>query len=1011
MRIMRNRKPISFVLVLCLLLSMAPMAAYADVLPTSSSQDGTQPIETQTVEKGEIAFSDMSGHWASAAVSKWASLGVIKGDVRGFRPDDPISRAEMAVILDNLMGYQTAASNTFQDLNGNEWYASAILKANAAGVLDGDGRGHANPTQNITREQAAVMLGRAFGVDAGNGSKTSFKDAGAISDWAKNLVFGMEEDKYIGGMGDGSFSPNSNITRAQVVTMLDNAVAGYYTSPGYYSDNILPKVFGGNCAVIVRTSGVIIKGSNINGDLIIAKGVAQGEFTLNGANVSGKMVVRGGGENSIEIINGAEVNGSVSIEKVGGKIRIVSNGKTIKELEADSEVILEGNFSNVSVAEGAAVEVRGQIENISVQAKADVAISKDAKVGSLSVEKTAEGAKIEISGTVTSLKTDAPKTDIIAKSTAAITNIEAASSAVGSNIDIDGKASVNMIKSDAAITKTGDGTAKTVTGSVKEQAGSGGGGGGGAPDPGETPQPDTTKPILTTGTAARLSSTGASVRFSSNEAGRYYYAIVDHNAAAPSIVTTGAGTSSAASEITVNLVISGGSKDVYIQVKDAAGNISAAVKIVIPDYAVANQYGLINAYEPANIFDNVKAKLITTTGATKTYCFADNFDVEVAKGQIIFFGLNDSNQIGAITTKGAVSVNSGLNIKSPSVIKIGDNLYDISDGVVVYAYKGVSPGATLNVYNTYSIDNITYNQPLTSPASVYLDSNSRVGALLVPISAIKVFAPTGLKGVAPSSASNNDGKITGVNSTMEYKASGATGYIGITGTVAAGLAAGTYLVRYKAVGSNPAGPTTTVIVPAYVAANQYGLIKDYESASSFDNVKVKLITADGATKTYYFADNFDAAVAKGQIIFFGLNDSNQIGAITTKGAVSVNSGLNIKSPSGLKISDNLYDISDDVVVYAYTGVSPGAVTNVYNTYSIDNIKYNQLLTSPACVYLDENLIVDALLVPVSAIKVLAPTGLNGIVPSSASNNDGKAAVLLVWKRVFKPLEYSLETHK
>ena len=841
MRIMRNRKPISFVLVLCLLLSMASMTAYADALPAISSQNETPPAEIQTVEKGEIAFSDMSGHWASAAVSKWAGLGVVKGDVRGFRPDDPISRAEMAVILDNLMGYQTAASNTFQDVNGSEWYASAILKANAAGVLDGDGRGCANPTLNITREQAAAMLGRALGVDASDGSKTSFRDAGAISGWAKGLVFGMEEDKYIGGMGDGSFSPNSDITRAQVVTMIDNAVAGYYTSPGYYSDNLLPKVPGGNCAVIVRTSGVIIKGSNINGDLIVAEGVAQGEFTLNGATVSGRMIVRGGGENSIEIINGAEVNGSVSIEKVGGKIRIVSNGKTIRELEADSEVILEGSFSNVSVAEGAAVEVRGQIEKISVQAKAAVAISKDAKVDSLSVEKTAEGAKIEISGTVTSLKTDAPKTDIIAKSTATITNIEAAASAAGTNIDIDGKASVNTIKSDAAITKTGDGTAKTISGSgsVEEKAGSGGGGGGGggsggAPDPGEGPQPDITKPTLSAVTATRLSSTGASVSFSSNEAGQYYYAIVEHNAAAPTIVTTGIGTPCAISGTSIDLVISGGSKDVYIQVKDAAGNISDAVKIVIPDYAAATQYGLITGYAPASSFDNARVRLLTADGTSHTYYYADNLDAKVARGQIVAYKLNGSSVINFIATNGAISVNVGLNIKSPSVVKISNNLYDISDDVVVYAYTGVTPGAVENDYNVYSIDNTAYDEPFTSPASVYLGGNSRVDALLVPISAIKVLAPTGLKGVAPSSVLNG-GKITGVTADMEYKLSGTQNYTAIAGTVVTDLTPGTYLVRYKAAGSNPAGPTATVVVLRYVTADQYGLIKDYAPASSFDN--------------------------------------------------------------------------------------------------------------------------------------------------------------------------------
>ena len=379
MGIMRNRKPLSFILFLCMLFSMTPMPVFAD---TASEAAG-------------IFFADMDGHWASAAVNKWAGLGVVKGDNRGFRPNAPITRAEMAVILDNLMDYQVAAKNTFKDVDGSAWYADAILKANSARVLDGDGAGHAKPTANITREQAAVMLARALGVVESGGAETAFADAGTISSWAKSLVFGMEEDKYIGGMGNGNFSPGSDITRAQVVTIIDNAIAGYYTAPGTYTKNAVPKVSGGNCAVIVKASGIVIKGATINGDLIIAEGVAQGEFTLDGSTVTGKMIARGGGENSVEIINGSEVDGSVSVEKQGGKIRIVSNGKVIKELEADTEVILEGNFTNISVAEGASVEVRGKAETVSVQGKAEVVIAKDAKVDSLTVDKSAEGAKVE----------------------------------------------------------------------------------------------------------------------------------------------------------------------------------------------------------------------------------------------------------------------------------------------------------------------------------------------------------------------------------------------------------------------------------------------------------------------------------------------------------------------------------------------------------------------------------------------------------------------------------------
>lgn len=65
MRNMRNRKPISFIVVLCLLLSMASMTTYADEYPTTSLQADLQPAEIQTEEENKTTFADMSGHWAS----------------------------------------------------------------------------------------------------------------------------------------------------------------------------------------------------------------------------------------------------------------------------------------------------------------------------------------------------------------------------------------------------------------------------------------------------------------------------------------------------------------------------------------------------------------------------------------------------------------------------------------------------------------------------------------------------------------------------------------------------------------------------------------------------------------------------------------------------------------------------------------------------------------------------------------------------------------------------------
>ncbi|MBR0598191.1 S-layer homology domain-containing protein [Sinanaerobacter chloroacetimidivorans] len=475
---MRQRKVTAIILAICLVLTMTPTMVFAE---TPAGTDSKANL---------IKFYDVNGHWASEAVNKWAGYGVVKGDDRGFRPDDPITRAEMAVILDNLMGYQAKSANPFSDVKNGAWYADAVLKANAAEVLQGDTQGNAAPTANITREQAAVMLARAFGVDENSGEKTSFNDRASIASWARPLVFGMEANKYIGGMGDWSFAPKANVTRAQVVTMIDNAVKAYYTAAGTYKEDVKPETAGANAVAIVKVGGVIIKDAKISGDLIIAEGVGEGEFTLDGTNVTGKMITRGGGENSILIINGAAVDGKVIVEKRNGALRIVSDGVELAYLQAETEVILVGNYENVTIGEGAVVEIRGNAANVIVETKATVTVDKDAKVGTLTVQSEAEGAKVTVSGTLTEVKTEAQNTEIVATETARIAKIEATSGSAGTNIEIDKKAQIKTLSSDAEITVTGEGTVQAVegTGSVTNQETgasiqpsapiSGGGGGG-----------------------------------------------------------------------------------------------------------------------------------------------------------------------------------------------------------------------------------------------------------------------------------------------------------------------------------------------------------------------------------------------------------------------------------------------------------------------------------------------------------------------------------------------------
>jgi DNA-binding transcriptional ArsR family regulator len=62
------------------------------------------PVTAMPVFAAEAAsYTDTGTHWASSAIDKWSGLGVLQGYDGKFRPNDPITRGEMAVIIDRII--------------------------------------------------------------------------------------------------------------------------------------------------------------------------------------------------------------------------------------------------------------------------------------------------------------------------------------------------------------------------------------------------------------------------------------------------------------------------------------------------------------------------------------------------------------------------------------------------------------------------------------------------------------------------------------------------------------------------------------------------------------------------------------------------------------------------------------------------------------------------------------------------------------------------------------------
>ena len=228
----------------------------------------------------KAAFTDTTGHWAETAITKWSEeYSIIGGyDDGTFRPDNSITRGAFAGILDRFLKFQTASpAGTFSDLAGNYW-EDAILKLHASGVYLGN-NGAALAGDTITRQQAVAMIGRAFDI-TGETTTVHYLDAERVSGYALPYLAEMSARGYITDSSDGYFRPTDAITRAEIVTILDNMIEALVQTNVTYSRDVEGTV------MVNSAEGAALRDMTIAGDLIVAPGVS-GPVTLENVSVQG----------------------------------------------------------------------------------------------------------------------------------------------------------------------------------------------------------------------------------------------------------------------------------------------------------------------------------------------------------------------------------------------------------------------------------------------------------------------------------------------------------------------------------------------------------------------------------------------------------------------------------------------------------------------------------------------------------------------------------------------------
>ncbi len=199
-------------------------------------------------------------------------------------------------------------------------------------------------------------------------------------------------------------------------------------------------------------------------------------------------------------------------------------------------------------------------------------------------------------------------------------------------------------------------------------------------------------PTLSNGSATRTSKTGATVKFTSSEAGTYYYKVVTHGAAAPTVdeikKSTTKGTASAGETTFTLSNLTEDARDIYIVVVSASGGESTALKIEIPAYGGGTETPDTGKF---TITANAPKGGTITTNRTK----ADKGD------EIIVTVTPDS---GYQMVEGSLSYS--LAVAGGETVKITGNRFIMPGGNVTITCKWETATTTAKGITSFSINGV-----------------------------------------------------------------------------------------------------------------------------------------------------------------------------------------------------------------------------------------------------------------------------------------------------------------
>jgi hypothetical protein len=207
-----------------------------------------------------------SRHWAYPVISAMTERGLIRGYPDGFLyPDRPVSRAEVAVMLVNVLGLkvQPVAGSAFADLAGH-WAApfAEAVKEYLPGDPLPEGGLVFRADEPARREEVIVALVKATGGGADPAEEVlTFADADRISPDRRAYLARAAAAGWVRGYPDGTVRPGDPLTRAEMAALLfrvffeEHSLAELTAAGKLYPIDASDPAYAGAAAKLARECG------------------------------------------------------------------------------------------------------------------------------------------------------------------------------------------------------------------------------------------------------------------------------------------------------------------------------------------------------------------------------------------------------------------------------------------------------------------------------------------------------------------------------------------------------------------------------------------------------------------------------------------------------------------------------------------------------------------------------------------------------------------------------------